>query len=1072
MKYFLLLSVVCPLLSQAQWTQLGQDLDGEAIVELFGSSISMNADGSMVAIGGPGDMIPGVVRIFRRSSTGSWEQVGQDLNGEGNADVWGGAISLSADGSVVAIGAIRNAGNGFESGHVRIYGNISGTWTQIGQDIDGAAAGDRSGTSVRLSADGSLVAIGAPNSDGNGTDSGHVRVFQRNASDIWEQLGQDIDGETEFDQLGIYLSISADGSRVATSSYNTQDRDNAGGVRVFQRESSGNWEQIGQTIYSERITDRAGSVVDLSADGSILAIGNNSNSDNGSLAGHTRVFQRNALGTWDQIGEDLDGETAGSLSGNAVSLSSDGSILAIGGYGNSGNGNAAGHVRVYRNEMGTWERLGEDIDGANESDQSGFSVSLNSNGSIVAIGAPYNSKNGFLSGQAKVYSLCDQADVPTLSASPIAICTSGSTVLTISGNLNGADQWHIYSGSCGGTLVGTTSNNSFPLSPSTTSTYFVRGEGNSCTGDCGSITITVNAANINCPGDVLVQADAGRCSATNVTLGTPNTDGCSTLTVTNDAPVEFPLGETLVTWTVSDTSGNATICTQKVVVEDSGPFTINCPGNVSVQKDAGDCVATNVPLGTPTTINNCMATNVTNDAPTSFPIGETLVTWTMEDASGNTATCVQTVIVEDNEPLTISCPDDVTLQVEEGRCTAFSAGLGVPTVSPYCSLESLTNDSPLELPLGETLVTWTAMDISGRPTSCTQRVLVEDNGPFAITCPDDITVPTSSGSCTAAHITLGTPITDTGCSEVTVTHDAPTEFPLGETLVTWTMEDTSGRTTSCAQKVIVEDYGPFAITCPDDITVQTSIGSCTAAHITLGTPLTETSCSELSVTNDAPVEFPLGETLVTWTMEDASGRTTSCTQKVTVEDHQLPLALARDITINLDTNGHVTLSPEDIDDGSSDNCGIVEMTLDKNSFDCPPLGMETVILTVVDASGNTATDTASITFMAPDRDFDGVADACADTAPIAISPNKGVSPNGDSINDIWFIENIMDYPQAQIQVFDRKGREVFRSRNYQNDWGGTHGTKGSLLPADSYYYAIDVFGDNDTILSGWLYINY
>jgi hypothetical protein len=71
------------------------------------------------------------------------------------------SVSLSADGSILAIGAYLNDGNGSNSGHVRVYQNVAGTWTQIGVDINGEAASDYSGISVSLSADGSILAIGA-----------------------------------------------------------------------------------------------------------------------------------------------------------------------------------------------------------------------------------------------------------------------------------------------------------------------------------------------------------------------------------------------------------------------------------------------------------------------------------------------------------------------------------------------------------------------------------------------------------------------------------------------------------------------------------------------------------------------------------------------------------------------------------------------------------------------------------------------------------------------------------------------------------------------------------------------
>ena len=76
----------------------------------------------------------------------------------------------------MAIGAYGNDGTGSFAGHVRVYKNISGTWTQVGADIDGEAAYDQFGKSVSLSSDGSTVAIGAHGNDGTGSFAGHVRL--------------------------------------------------------------------------------------------------------------------------------------------------------------------------------------------------------------------------------------------------------------------------------------------------------------------------------------------------------------------------------------------------------------------------------------------------------------------------------------------------------------------------------------------------------------------------------------------------------------------------------------------------------------------------------------------------------------------------------------------------------------------------------------------------------------------------------------------------------------------------------------------------------------------------------
>ena len=94
------------------------------------------------------------------------------------------------------------------------------------------------------------------------------------------------------------------------------------------------------------------------------------NDDNGNFSGHVRVYTL-ANDTWVQIGQDI-------LLRKSVSLSSDGSIIAIGADGNDDNGNLSGHVRVYTLENDTWVQIGQDIDGEAVDDESGKSVSLSS----------------------------------------------------------------------------------------------------------------------------------------------------------------------------------------------------------------------------------------------------------------------------------------------------------------------------------------------------------------------------------------------------------------------------------------------------------------------------------------------------------------------------------------------------------------------------------------------------------------------------------------------------------------------------------------------------------------------
>jgi hypothetical protein len=345
MKKRLLIILFLPLLSFGQ-VHIGQVIDGEIAGDNSGFSISLSSDGSIVAIGAPGNddngENSGHVRIYGNQN-GVWTQIGQDIDGEDANDRSGRSVSLSSDGSIVAIGAHFNEKGGSDPGRVRIYENEGGNWVQIGQDIDGEIAGDNSGFSISLSSDGTIVAIGAPTNNGTNTFSGHVRVYE-NEGGNWVQIGQDIDGETEEEISGTSVSLSSDGSIVAIGAPRNDGID-LGRVRVYENEG-GNWVQIGQDIHGEMEGDNSGNSISLSSDGSIVAIGARRNDGNGIDSGHVLVYE-NEGGNWIQIGQDIDGEIAGDNSGISVSLSSDGSIVSIGAPQNDGNGESSGHVRVF-----------------------------------------------------------------------------------------------------------------------------------------------------------------------------------------------------------------------------------------------------------------------------------------------------------------------------------------------------------------------------------------------------------------------------------------------------------------------------------------------------------------------------------------------------------------------------------------------------------------------------------------------------------------------------------------------------------------------------------------------------
>eukprot|EP00979_Chaetoceros_neogracilis_P005258 scaffold941_cov321-Chaetoceros_neogracile.AAC.2 len=344
----------------------------------------------------------------------SWDQKGNDIDGEAYADRSGDSVSLSNDGTVVAIGARGNTNeNGSYSGHVRIYTWDSTSWVQRGNDINGEASYDNSGDSVSLSNDGTVVAIGAPYNDDNGSESGHVRIYAWDSpTKSWDQRGNDIDGEASYDFSGHSVSLNNDGTVVAIGAlYNDENGSSAGHVRIYTWDST-SWVQRGNDLDGEAASDWSGRSVSLSNDGTVVAIGASGNTnENGSNSGHVRIYAWDST-SWVQRGIDINGEASYDNSGDSVSLSNDGTVVAIGASGNDGNGYYSGHVRIYAWDSTSWVQRGADIDGTEVAASENYysmmgitkSISLSNDGTVVAIGAGgKDGVNGSYSGHVRVY---------------------------------------------------------------------------------------------------------------------------------------------------------------------------------------------------------------------------------------------------------------------------------------------------------------------------------------------------------------------------------------------------------------------------------------------------------------------------------------------------------------------------------------------------------------------------------------------------------------------------------------------------------------------------------------------
>jgi len=339
------------------------------------------------------------------SFTFAQTQLGSDIDGEAADDRSGWSVSMNSAGDRVAIGAPWNDGTGDGAGHVRVYEYSNSSWSQLGSDIDGEAADDLSGMSVSMNSVGDRVAIGAYGNDGTASEAGHVRVYEYSNSS-WTQIGSDIDGEAADDLSGRSVSMNSAGDRIAIGAmYNDGTASDAGHVRVYEYSNS-SWTQIGSDIDGEAASDGSGISVSMNSVGDRVAIGAPWNDGSGDGAGHVRVYEY-SNSSWTQIGSDIDGEAASDGSGYSVSMNSAGDRVAIGAPWNDGTASDAGHVRVYEYSNSNWSQVGFDIDGEAAGDYSGTSVSMNSAGDRVAIGAMYNDGTASDAGHVRVYSLTE-----------------------------------------------------------------------------------------------------------------------------------------------------------------------------------------------------------------------------------------------------------------------------------------------------------------------------------------------------------------------------------------------------------------------------------------------------------------------------------------------------------------------------------------------------------------------------------------------------------------------------------------------------------------------------------------
>ena len=507
---------------------------------------------------------------------------------------------------------------------------------------------------------------------------------------------------------------------------------------------------------------------------------------------------------------------------------------------------------------------------------------------------------------------------------------------------------------------------------------------------------------IFCPPNVEIECGGDTSPAT--TGMATATDNCGEVTVTSEDDIQpGGCGNSLTIarrWIATDACGNTNPddCVQLIDVVDRTPPSITCPEDATVECGEDTSPAS---TGMATATDDCSGTLTPQFSDSFAPdCGDTGVitrTWTVQDDCSNSAQCVQTITIVDTTPPEItSCPDDVTIGCEArgggpavGGGASVSSPYGLPTVTDTCGfafVEGFVDDVAPGCGLTEVITrTFTVRDACGNTETCDQTITVAAEPP-SITCPDDVTVACGADTSPAA---TGVAQGSDSCGDVTVGSDDGEPFDCpGSFVRTWTVTNACGLTSTCQQTINVSAPPPPVITCPDDRTVEANVPGC-GYEGDIGNA-TATGCGDIGITHDAVFPLLFGDNTITWTATGPCAAT-ACPQTITVVDTTPPEALCQDITVFLNVNGSKTITPDEVDGGSNDLCGIGSVELDTTRFDCDDLGENTVVLTVTDNNGNVATCEATVTV----RDTRDPTITCpADTVRVANSGCVWVPESG------------------------------------------------------------------------------
>lgn len=466
------------------------------------------------------------------------------------------------------------------------------------------------------------------------------------------------------------------------------------------------------------------------------------------------------------------------------------------------------------------------------------------------------------------------------------------------------------------------------------------------------------------------------CTLANGTITIASSGGTGNQTITCDicpnatvAGVYSGLSANTYIFTATDASN----CTKTTSVTISNiPATIPPPNAIANQTVCKNTIVTITPTGgtdykfysSNPTLGSI--TPLSTSTPYAFSATANTTIWvTKIVGSCESAPISTTVSTDDITPPTALCKA-VTIQLNEVGTVALTAAQVDNGSTDNCDFKDVSiNKTSFDCTnLGTNTVILTATDVAGNTATCSASITVEDKTAPSVSCKPVTIELDATGNATLAALQVDNSLSTDNCG-ITSRTVSKTSFDctnIGINTVLFTAEDASGNSANCTTTISVEDFIPPSVSCKP-VTIQLDA---TGNAVLTAEQVDNNTTDNCSITNRSVSKtsfncLNVGTNTVIFTATDIAGNTATCSVSITVEDKMAPSVLCKPVTIQLDAIGNATLTAAQVDNGSTDNCGINSKILSKTSFNCSNIGTNTIIFTATDGSGNSATCSTTIT---------------------------------------------------------------------------------------------------------------